>query len=516
MIPFSRVARRFSHLSPIWIHKFSSFSAHVAAKPKSIRALLESPKETKTQKIIAHARTVRSHRNIVFLGLNDGSLPGHNTLQAVIQGDLFQKMEQSGNLRRLAPGVAVEASGLVKQSKGRGQDFELQVSDLVITGDIDAASYPVVLGRNTAPAMHQQSGVTASSSDMLRRMAHLRPRDARHGAVLRVRDAVERRMDQFFNSQEFVRVVAPVITSSDCEGGGEVFRVQADRDAQGTGNPTSHSNFWSDSMAYLTVSAQLHLEAIALGLGKVYTMGPSFRAEGSATNRHLAEFWMCEAEQITSQNSRLALEEIMHTVEGLVRQAILAGIADQSMSEFLWLKDLAGLSDLRKVAESKDVWPRITYTEAIDMLSKVKTSFSVVPPTWGQPLASEHERWLSKDGPIFVTDYPSSIKPFYMSSEATTVACFDLLVPRIGELVGGSLRENRPEVLLDRMQEGHFAGTSESQEHHLAWYADLRKYGSNPHGGFGLGIERLLSWITNTENIRDVVTFPRVKGRLRY
>lgn len=571
-----------------------------AIKAQSIRALLQRDVERGSSddvpaeeaqllphRVVAYVRSVRHHRNVTFLGLADGSLPGHATLQAVVRHQAANPEPQGSSqdlVRQLTPGAAVEVVGPLRSSKGRGQDVEMEVQQLSVTGTCDAATYPVHLAAPAAPAPPAAATIAASGSD-LRRYAHLRPREARHAAILRTRDAMERGIDSFFSRRDFIRVAAPIITASDCEGGGEVFRVLSEAEhaesgvvkestasqdsAAGTRGSTSlggaaagrRQGFWGGSQAYLTVSAQLHLEAIVLGLGRVYTVGPSFRAEGSATNRHLAEFWMCEGEQLTSVDSDAALDEVTDTVEGVVRQAIASALANEQLARSLWSHDENGLAAVRHSSHSQGRWPRITYSEAIGMLQEAANEQDapdshaapskalLAPPAWGESLASEHERWLARNGPIFVTHYPAATKPFYMrlddvpdgASGATgykrdTVACFDLLVPHVGELVGGSLRETRSDVLQKRMVESQqmvaqckgdessdgtlppsatALGSASCEQ--LTWYAeDLRRYGCNPHGGFGLGIERLLAWVTGTESVRDVVTFPRVKGRLRY
>jgi asparaginyl-tRNA synthetase len=363
---------------------------------------------------------------------------------------------------------------------------------------------------------------------------------------------MEKGLSDYFWDNDFTRVVAPIITSSDCEGGGEVFQVESvgedglatetmsaldagiaqepslsgsipdrpsthaiSKDGKGEhfhSTGTGKTSFWSDSTAYLTVSSQLHLEAMALGLGRVYTVGPSFRAESSATNRHLAEFWMCEAELLTSSDGDAGLEQVMSVVEGVIKRIMSVSLGNGE-ADYLWGQDVDGLKRLAQCASREHAWSRWTYTQAIEALQQqTEGSFTIAAPEWGGSLASEHERWLARDGPIFITNYPASVKPFYMrqNDDQKTVACFDLLVPRIGELVGGSLREERGDVLAARLSDLPVS-------HNLHWYVnDLRKYGCNPHGGFGIGMERLLSFITNTENLRDCLTFPRVKGRLRF
>lgn len=481
---------------------------------------------TGSERIACFARSIRKHRKLTFLALTDGSLPNQRTVQAVLTGDLKTEHDP-----RLAPGVALEVVGQLRPSKGPGQEVELIVEQMQVTGDVDAASYPLRLAEaNAEPIKDAHESASEVYLDRTRRYAHLRPRDARHATVLRMRDVMEGAMADYFRAHDFVRVAAPILTASDCEGGGEVFRVEAasamEADAGASKNDdvqnalaSPSTSFWSDSDAYLTVSAQLHLEAIALGLGRVYTVGPSFRAEGSATNRHLAEFWMCEGEQITSSSSAVAMDEVTDVVEGVIKQAVEAVMADEEQSSYLWSDRKEGRERILAFAShgKRHRWPRISYTQAVEALVHAGDAISTPAPVWGQSLSSEQERWLARDGPVFVTHYPAANKPFYMrlDQDEKTVACFDLLVPRIGELVGGSLRETRADVLERRMAQMEGGSTASSAK--LAWYIDdLRRYGCNPHGGFGLGIERLLSWITNTDSVRDVITFPRVKGRLHY
>lgn len=453
---------------------------------------------------MAYARVVRSHRNVTFISLADGSLPGNETLQGV-----YRSSSSSSTLpdhQQLAPGVGLELTGRLKPSRGRGQAYEFDIEHLKVTAPVDAATYPIPLTSSSTPA----------SNDLLRKYAHLRPREARHAAVLRARSAFEKAISDWFWGAGFSRVAAPILTSSDCEGGGEVFRVEQEQ-SEGAG-PMTTPFFSPATPAFLTVSSQLHLEALAMGLGRVWTCGPSFRAEGSATNRHLCEFWMVEAEQLTSSSGPAALHEVMQTTQGVVQAAMHFALHHEQTRkdlEMLWQGHEATLQELESVASlSSGPWPTMTYTDAVSLLESKKQQLDEPPPTWGQSLSSSHERWLAQhvaNGPLFITDYPSALKPFYMRAnedqgpeKRSTVACFDLVVPRLGELVGGSLREER----LDRL---------EAQPAALDWYArDLRRYGCIPHGGFGLGLERLVGWLTNTDNLRDVASFPRTKGPLRY
>lgn len=478
---------------------------------------LLSEGQNPSQRVACFVRSVRKHRNVTFLAISDGSLLNgeQQTLQAVLRGSLKEQFDS-----HLTSGVALELVVEAAKSKGQGQDVELLVKELQITGESDAATYPIRLEpvSKSGKIQDQQNINEAQAIERLRRNAHLRSRDSRHSAILRTRDVMEGGMTDYFRSKDFVKVVTPILTASDCEGGGEVFRVEAATNwpSKKLSKDEKQLSFWSDSQAYLTVSAQLHLEAITMGLGRAYTLSPSFRAEGSATNRHLAEFWMLEGEQITSQEPSVAMGEVTDVVEGMIRNAILAVIERKELLHQL-SPDKQAFEEIAQYATGKR-WQRITYTNAIEQLSQQGSPSYDSPPKWGDSLSSEQERWLARNGPIFVTDYPSAEKPFYMlvNEDQKTVACFDLLVPRMGELVGGSLRETRLKVLQERIE----AISQEEQEgisDKLAWYTDdLRRYGCNPHGGFGLGVERLLAWITDTDSVRDVITFPRVKGPLHF
>jgi asparaginyl-tRNA synthetase len=328
--------------------------------------------------------------------------------------------------------------------------------------------------------------------------------------MLRVRDTMTRACYTYFRDQGYTNVAMPIITSSDCEGAGEVFTVMH-------GPSGKEKPFWGDCPSYLTVSGQLHLEALTIGggLGKAWHLGPCFRAERSDTNRHLNEFWMCEAELAWTEN----LEDVMGVVEGLVRS-----IAHQVLQENgSTLKQVMakGYEQCESITSSTKPWKRITYAEAVKELeqaAKEDGSLFQHSPSYESGLKSEHERFLAdKYGPTFVTDYPANQKPFYMRAnnpnnnlQEATVACFDLLVPRVGELVGGSLREERLDILTASMKEHGMA--VENYE----WYLDLRRYGSAPHGGFGLGWERLVSWLCGIENVRECIPFARGAEATRF
>jgi len=488
----------------------------------------------------AWVATARRQKTRTFLELTDGTLGGGATLQAVYVGEA----------RDVVPGAAVRLHGHMRAGRGRkaGQRVELQVDSYEVLAPSDPATYPL------ANLMHRtaDADAAAAATEVVRHAPHWKARTAHHGAVARTRSRVESALAAYFDANDFVKVQSPVITASDCEGGGEIFRIVADADVapHGATPPEQLSAFWSGNGAYLTVSTQLHLEAFALGLSRVWGLCPVFRAEGSSTNRHLAEFWMCEAELCWVPPSPAGLGVVMDCVEGVLKHALRAALGAGSTGDEVAARHaLRAQEDMRLLEVDEALlraadapWLRIPYTEAV---RRLRAHHAAAPgafahePIWGESLRSEHERWLADTAgvPVFVTDYPSSQKPFYMrendkrtvlteadhparvGAEEPTVACFDMLVPRVGELVGGSLREEREPVLAARMHAlglpvGADAGPGRPS---LAWYTqDLRRYGGAPHGGFGIGVERLLSWITHTENVRDIVGFPRVKGPLRY
>ena len=454
--------------------------------------------------------SARRQKTRTFLELTDGTLGGGATLQAVMSADG----------RDIAPGTAVRLSGCLRPGRGRkqGQLVELHVDAWDVLGTSDLSTYPL------AGTMNRGAGAGQAAVDVARRESHWKPRTAQFQAVARTRSRIELGMGQWFAEHDYTKVQPPVITASDCEGGGETFCIAADANlpVQSSVPRDALTDFWGGTDAHLTVSGQLHLEAFALGLSRVWSLIPVFRAEGSATNRHLAEFWMLEAEVCWLPAGMAGLDAVMDVAEGVVRAAIAA--AYRAVDD---MHLLGGIDEALGGA-----WERISYTDAIMRLRAAhRTSTFSVEPRWGASLRSEHERWLADTAgrPVFVYDYPSALKPFYMRENedaveltealapvddavGRTVACFDMLVPNVGELTGGSVREEREHVLAHRIQA---CGLENSPN--MQWYTqDLRRYGGAPHGGFGIGMERLLSWLTHTENVRDLVAFPRVKGLLRY
>lgn len=338
------------------------------------------------------------------------------------------------------------------------------------------------------------------SLEFLRTINHLRPRGNTGASVLRIRSAAAEGFRHFFAAHEFTQVDTPILTSNDCEGGGEVFQIAGGKEQAGFfGKP-----------AYLTVSGQLHAEMMATALSRVYTFGPVFRAEASLTSRHLAEFWMLEAELAFIDKLAPLLDVTEASVQGATRH-VMQKCADE-LQFFNKFVDKSLLERLERSIEKPFV--RMTYTEAIDVLQRAKTHFEF-PTTWGSSLQSEHERYLASDycgRPVFVTDYPTEHKPFYMraNDDGKTVACFDLLLPKIGELVGGSMREERYAPLEAKMR------AADMNMEDYQWYLDLRKYGTAPHGGYGIGFERFLLWLTGLENVREVVPVPRWVNHCKY
>ena len=454
-------------------------------------------------------RSTRKQKSITFLEVSDGSLGGSRSLQAVIRSSKDSPSSDIDRLAGLTVGTALRLTGHLKPGRGskRGQEIELEVSSVQVLSHCDL-SYPLaaVQMQHNSTAV-EGGGYSASLAE--RRNPHLLGRLPRSAAVARTRQRLEDGMSLFLTQNDFVKVACPILTSSDCEGAGEVFQVGADSDVS---RSQPLSSFWSGSAAYLTVSSQLHLEAAGLGLGRVWTLNPAFRAEGSATNRHLAEFWMLEVEMYFTD-----LAGILDVTEGMVRSAIRTAL--EGREDMGLLGDDEHLAMLREVGEGGEAWRRITYHQAFDLLSTAEEGTFQVQPDIDVGLASEHERWLAaRLGPVFVTHYPLTQKAFYMKrcdTSPTLVECFDLLIPSLGELVGGSVREHRPSQLQQNL---HDLGSDPAIHTKLGWYLDdLKKFGGSvQHAGFGLGLERLLAWVSSTASVKDVVPFPRVKGPIRF
>jgi asparaginyl-tRNA synthetase len=438
---------------------------------------------TKVQ-VMGWIRTNRTGKNVCFIELNDGTtLKG---MQLVYNADLANFDAVS----KLITGSSISATGSLDASQGKGQSVELQVESLEILGECDP-SFPLQKKRH--------------SFEYLRNIAHLRPRTNTYGAVFRVRSRLAFAVNQFFVDRGFVCVHTPIITGSDCEGAGEMFRVTT-LDPQNAASTEEGGVDWSKDFfarqTNLTVSGQLSAEMFALALSDVYTFGPTFRAENSNTTRHACEFWMIEPEIAFADlaaDCRLAQDFVQYVIKDVLEHC------EEDIAFFSqWVSK--GLKErLEHVANTDFV--TVSYTEAIDLLAASGEKFDYLPK-WGVDLQTEHERWLTEKHfkkPVFVIDYPRDIKPFYMrqNEDGKTVAAMDLLVPSVGELIGGSQREERLDKLTKRLEE---MGLPEED---YAWYLDSRRFGSVKHAGFGLGFERLVMYVTGMENIRDVIPFPR-------
>ena len=428
-----------------------------------------------------------SKAGISFLGVHDGSC--FHPLQAVVPNHLAN---YESDVLRLTTSCSVAVTGTVAASQGSGQSFELQATDVTVLGWVDDPdTYPMAAKRH--------------SIEYLREQAHLRPRTNLIGAVTRVRNCLGQAIHRFFHEQGFVWVSTPLITASDCEGAGEMFRVSTldmenlPRTEQGK---IDYSQDFFGKESFLTVSGQLNAETYACALSKVYTFGPTFRAENSNTSRHLAEFWMIEPEVAFNDleaNAKLAEQMLKY-----VFQAVLNERRDD-LEFFAQHIDKEAISRLEQFVSSD--FAQIDYTDAITVLQNCGKKFDY-PVEWGIDLQSEHERYLAEEhfkAPVVVKNYPKDIKAFYMrmNDDGKTVAAMDVLAPGIGEIIGGSQREERLEVLDARLEE---MGLNKED---YWWYRDLRRYGTVPHAGFGLGFERLVVYVTGMGNVRDVIPFPR-------
>jgi asparaginyl-tRNA synthetase len=442
----------------------------------------ESPRAGLT--VRGWVRTKRESKSCAFLELTDGSC--FRGLQVVVDAAL----PSAELLPQILTGASVEVSGDLVDSPAPGQKWELQASQLRLLGAADA-SYPL-----------QKKGHTP---EFLRTIAHLRPRTNLFGNVFRVRSRMSFAVHRFFQERGFFHVHTPIITSNDCEGAGEMFHVTTLK--PGSNAPASEDFFGRPT--HLTVSGQLQGEAFACSLGRIYTFGPTFRAENSNTARHAAEFWMIEPEMaFCDLGADMSLAE--ENVRELVR--VMLEECGEELAFFNRLVDKGLEARLRQTLDKP--FERISYSEAVELLQRSGRSFEH-PVVWGAGLQTEHERYLAEEhvcGPVTIFDYPKAIKPFYMrqNDDGRTVAAMDLLVPGIGEIIGGSQREERLDVLLEAMRHH---GLSEED---YGWYLDLRRYGSVPHAGYGMGFERLLMFVTGAGNIRDVIPFARTPGHAEY
>ena len=440
-----------------------------------------------TEKRTVHGwiRTKRDSKNVCFFELSDGSCL--KNLQVIVDKENYNPEDI---LSRLTTGAGVEVDGMLVESPGQNQAVELQASEVRILGEAPADSYPLQKKRH--------------SFEFLREIAHLRPRTNALGAVTRVRSTASYAVHRFFQERGFYYIHTPIISASDCEGAGEMFQVTTldlNNIPKADGAVDYSGDFFGKSAA-LTVSGQLEAEIYALSHSNVYTFGPTFRAENSNTARHLAEFWMIEPEM-----AFCALDGNMDVAEDFIKYVIgyVLEHCAEDMELFNKFIEKGIIDSLSSVVNSE--FHRITYTEAMNELEKNADAFEF-KPSWGVDLQSEHEKYLTEQvfkGPVIVTDYPKDIKAFYMkmNDDGKTVRAMDVLVPRLGEIIGGSQREDSLEKLTARINEMGLV------ENDYWWYLDLRRYGSVPHSGFGLGFERLIQYMTGMQNIRDVIPFPR-------
>ncbi len=444
-------------------------------------------------KLQGWVRTRRdSKAGFSFVEINDGSCMAN--IQAICDADLAN---YESEIKKLSAGCSVTIAGEVKESGGKGQATEVHAESVKVHGWADPQEYPLQKKRH--------------SFEKLREWAHLRPRTNTFGAVSRVRNCICNSIHQFFQEREFLYVHTPIITASDCEGAGEMFKVTTldlEQPPRENGRVDYAQDFF-DRPSYLTVSGQLEAEIYATALGKVYTFGPTFRAENSNTSRHLAEFWMIEPEMAFYE-----LDDNMSLAEEFLKRIASDVLAKcgEDMEFFNQRIDDTVLSTLEKIVDSEFV--RLPYTEAVEVLEKSGKTFEY-PVSWGTDLQSEHERYLTEEhfeGPVILFDYPKTIKPFYMklNDDDRTVRAMDVLVPRVGEIIGGSQREDRLDVLEARMKE------QELNPDDYWWYLDLRRFGTVPHSGFGLGLERVIQFATGMTNIRDVIPFPRTPGSAEF
>jgi asparaginyl-tRNA synthetase len=453
---------------------------------------------------------VRTFRNNQFIALNDGSCLAN--LQAVVDFENFDP----ALLKRITTGAALKITGTLIPSQGKGQNVELKANAIEILGDCDVEVYPL------QPKRH--------SLEFLREIAHLRFRTNTFSAVFRIRHALSYAIHKFFNDRGFVNIHSPIVTGSDAEGAGEMFQVTTLDLNNPPKNDDGSINFKKDffgKATNLTVSGQLEAELAALALSEVYTFGPTFRAENSNTTRHLAEFWMIEPEVAFND-----LDDNMDLAEDMLKY-LIQYVMDHCEEDLSFLEQRLAEEEKQKPQQERSEmslkeklafclehpFERLTYTEAIDILKNStpnkKGKFQYPIEKWGADLQSEHERYLVEKHfkkPVILTSYPKEIKAFYMrlDEDGRTVRAMDVLFPGIGEIIGGSQREERYDVLLGRMKEMHIPAEE------MSWFLDTRKFGTVPHAGFGLGFERLVLFVTGMTNIRDVIPFPRFPGNAEF
>ncbi|MEL7050253.1 MAG: asparagine--tRNA ligase [Cyanobacteria bacterium J06588_5] len=465
--------------------------------PQRIKHILASGTPGETLTIQGWVRTKRASKKFTFIEVNDGS--SMSGLQVIAPEEI---PDYAASMERIATGASVKVSGTLAESPGKGQRVELQAEAIEVFGESDGETYPLQKKRH--------------SFEFLRTIGHLRSRTNTLGAVFRVRNACATAIHSFFQSQDFLWMHTPILTASDCEGAGEMFtvtRFNLDDIPTNDAGKADYAQDFFGKPAYLTVSGQLEAEIMAMAFSNVYTFGPTFRAENSNTARHLAEFWMVEPEMAFCN-----LEGNMDLAEAFLKHVfsyVLENCAED-MEFFNKRIDDSVLDTANNIINSD--FERITYTEAIRLLTKAIDSGDKTfeyPVSWGIDMQSEHERYLAEElfkKPVIVTDYPAEIKAFYMrlNDDGKTVAAMDVLAPRIGEIIGGAQREERLDVLERRIAE---AGLPKED---YWWYLDLRRYGTVPHAGFGLGFERLVQFMTGMANIRDVIPFPRTPDNLEF
>lgn len=463
------------------------------AKWISVVAAQDAAKIGQTIEVRGWVRTRRDSKGgFSFIEVNDGSCMSN--LQIIAEAALPNYATEVANV---SVGASIVASGELKASQGAGQATELLASSVRVIGEADPQTYPLQKKRHTF--------------EKLREWAHLRPRTNSFGALARVRNQLSMSTHQFFQDEGFIYLNTPIITASDCEGAGQMFRVTTlpmDKPPLKDGKIDYSQDFFGKS-AYLTVSGQLEGEIYATALGKVYTFGPTFRAENSNTSRHLAEFWMIEPEAAFFE-----LSDNMALAERYL-QRLLSDLLNKSQGDMAFFDERIqpGLRASLEAVLNKP-FEHLSYTDAVAILEKSGQKFEY-PCSWGSDLQAEHERYLTEQhvkGPVILYNYPRSIKPFYMrcNDDGKTVTAMDVLVPGVGEIIGGSQREERLDVLLARMAE---LGLHEQD---YWWYIDLRRFGTVPHSGFGLGLERVVQWVTGMTNIRDCIPFPRTPGSAEF
>lgn len=458
----------------------------------NISSILKHPDIGKKLNLEGWVKTRRDSKGLSFVELTDGScLKG---IQIVFD---HSKIAEDA-IKDISTGASLEVSGFLVQSEGKEQSAELKVETFKVIGKADPETYPLQKKKHT--------------NEFLRTIAHLRPRTNTFGAVFRVRSTAAFAVHKFFNEKKFVYLHTPIISTSDCEGAGQMFQVTTlplEKTPLNDKNLVDYSKDFFGSQAFLTVSGQLEAELFALALKNVYTFGPTFRAENSNTPRHLAEFWMIEPEMAFCDlrgDAELAEEFLKYVISYLLNEC------EEDFKFFNQWIEPGIIESLEKLASSN--FERITYTDAITALEKSGKTFQY-PFHWGADIQTEHERYITEEyvkGPVFVTDYPKDIKAFYMrlNDDGKTVAAMDMLVPRLGEIIGGSQREERLDVLERRLTEFNLP------KEHYWWYLDSRKYGSVPHAGFGLGFERLIMYVTGIQNIRDSIPFARTPGNAEF